>query len=419
MTSNLAVRGGKPLRTQPFHPWPIFDEADRDRLVRVLEGGVWSGEGPRERELERAFAARHDAPDAVAVTNGTVSLLLCLRALGVRPGDEVIVPALTWVATATCVLEANAVPVMVDVDPKTFCIDPAAVNAAITSRTVAIIPVHLYSCMADMDSLRRIAERHSLAIIEDCAHAHGARWRGKSAGSIGELGSFSFQSSKPMTAGEGGAIIGRDKALLDKVYSQKNCGRHNAERGIAILGGNHRMTEWQAAILLGQLSRLDDLAARREASIAKLRDAITGLPGIRIVADQPEVTQRPLYRLSFHYDARAAHDIPLQQFLEAVRAEGVPIEAAYRPVYDNPLYADSIESVTWYPGKLRRDRCPTADRVSFQSAFTLPHEVLLGPDEDLHDVARAMRKVLSNAAEAAGLSDRAKEKVKGLLRKVL
>jgi len=341
MPANLAIRGGARLRTRPFSPWPMASDSDKERLARVLESEIWGGEGPFAREFERKFAARHNAADGVALTNGTVSLLLCLRAIGIKPGDEVIVPALTWIGTATSVVDANAVPVMVDVDPRTYCIDTNAVRAAITPRTVAIIPVHLYSCMADMDALRAIAEIHSLAIIEDCAHAHGAGFRGKGAGSLGTFGSFSFQTSKPMSAGEGGIVIGQDKALLDKVYSQRNCGRYGPDRGTPIFAGNHRMTEWQAAVLLGQLEHLDRRAQHRERAIRRLREKLSTLSGISILADQPHVTQRPMYRLAFHYDQRQT-SIPLWAFIEAVRAEGIPIEPTYRPVYANPLWHEGI-----------------------------------------------------------------------------
>ncbi len=418
MNATLAIRGGSRVRSRPFSPWPMADDADKERLLRVLASGTWGGEGPFGREFERKFAARHDARDAVAITNGTVTLLLCLRALGIKPGDEVIVPALTWIATATSVVEANAIPVMVDVDPRTYCIDPNAVRAAITHRTVAIIPVHLYSCMADMDALRSIAEVHKLAIIEDCAHAHGARFRGKGAGSFGTFGSFSFQSSKPMTAGEGGIVIGQDKALLDKIYSQRNCGRHGLERGAPIFAGNHRMTEWQAAVLLGQLEQLDQRAEKREQGIRRLREKISSLSGISILADQPGVTSRPHYRLSFHYDERQT-GLPLWQFIEAVRAEGVPIEPTYRPIYANPLWSEGVAAgVTWYGRKMPDYRCPTANRIAYESGFTLPHQVLLGADEDIDDVATAFHKVWSHPSEAIDIKDKAKELVKGLLRKV-
>lgn len=416
MPAQLAIRGGVPLRRRSFPPWPMASDSDKKRLDRVLESDIWGGEGPFAREFEIKFAARHGAVDGVALTNGTVSLLLCLRAIGIKPGDEVIIPALTWIGTATSVVEANAVPVMVDVDPRTFCIDPNAVRAAITPRTVAIVPVHLYSCMADMDVLRAIAEIHSLALIEDCAHAHGASFRGKSAGSMGTFGSFSFQSSKPMTAGEGGIVIGQDKLLLDRVYSQRNCGRYGPERGAPIFAGNHRLTEWQAAVLLGQLEHLDRRAEHRERAIRRLREKLANISGIAILADQPLVTRRPMYRLSFHYDERQT-GIPLWAFIEAVRAEGIPIEPTYRPLYANPLWYEGLAAgVTWYGRKVPEYRCPTANRIACESAFTLPHHVLLGTDQDIDDVAAALHKVWSHPQETSDIKDKAKELAKGLLR---
>jgi dTDP-4-amino-4,6-dideoxygalactose transaminase len=265
-----------------------------------------------------------------------------------------------------------------------------------------------------MDALRGLADTHSLAIIEDCAHAHGASFRNESAGSIGTFGSFSFQSSKPMTAGEGGIVIGRDKALLDKVYSQRNCGRHGAERGHPILGGNQRMTEWQAAILLGQLEQLDRRAETRERAIRRLREKLASLTGVSMLTNQPAVTKRPMYRLSFHYDERRA-GIPLWAFIDAVRAEGVPIEPTYQPIYANPLWYNGLATgPSWYGRKVPHYRCPIAERIAHTSGFTLPQYIFLGTDHDVDDVAAVFHKVLTNAHEAVDMTDKAKEIVKGL-----
>jgi dTDP-4-amino-4,6-dideoxygalactose transaminase len=393
----------------------VWDDADRKRLTAVLESRAWAFDGPMERAFERAFAARHGALDAACVSNGSVTLLLCLRALGVKPGDEIIVPALTWTATATAAIEANAVPVIVDVDPATLCMDPAAVRAAITPRTIAIVPVHLYSSMADMDAIMDIAGGHGLAVIEDCAHAHGAAWRGRGAGSVGSLGSWSFQLSKVMTAGEGGAVTSRDKALLDRVYSGKNCGRVRPDRGAPIFGTNHRLSEWQAAILIGQLERLDAHVARRNAAWKKLAELLRPFECLRLVADQEGVTQRPCYRVVIHYDRAAAHGIPLESFVEAVHAEGVPVERTYPALYDNLLY--NVADVSWYPRKLEPQRCPNAEAAAYESAFALCQEVLLGPDEDLLDVVKAFEKVLAHPGEAADLGSRARSTVKAFIRR--
>jgi dTDP-4-amino-4,6-dideoxygalactose transaminase len=412
--AELAIKGGPPVRSRPFHPWPVHDEGDEQRLLGALRSGRWAENGPLEREFEKAFAKLQGAADGVAVSNGTVSLLIALRALGIGPGDEVIVPALTWMATATTVLEAQAVPIFADVDPATLCIDAAAAEAAVTSRTAAIVPVHLYTCMADMDAVMAVARKHKLAVIEDCAHAPGAFWKGKGAGTIGELGSFSFQQSKVMTAGEGGFLLSHDKALVDKCYSLKNCGRQVEGRGAPIFGGNHRGTEWQAGVLLGQLSRFAEQHARREDALKELRRLTAGLPAVRVVADQPGVDQRPFYRVVFHYDQEAAHGIPLHMFIEAVRAEGVPIEPSYGPVYDAPLYRpDTIRGLPKCPPA---NRCPRAERAAYESAFMLPHPVLLGGNEDLRSVVLAFEKVIANHAEAAGLLSRTKAQVKSFYR---
>ena len=416
MSGKLAINGGIPVRTKPFHNWPVSEENDLERLSKVLNSEYWGGFGPYVRQFEQEFAKRHDVLDSVAVTNGTVTLLLCLRAIGIKPGDEVIIPALTWIATATSVLEANAVPVMVDVDFRTGCIDPNAVRAAITPRTVAIIPVHLYCCMANMDSIVQIADRHGLAVIEDCAHAHGAKWNQKSAGSIGTLGSFSFQSSKVMTAGEGGAVISNDRVLNDKIFSMRNCGRNSKNRGTPILGGNHRMTEWQGAVLLGQLKLLDTHLLQREKNLVRLRKLLSDMTAIKPFEDQPEVIQRPWYRLGFHYDKALAKGVPLMDFIQAVRAEGVPIEAPYPPLYRNALY--HTDNMSWYPENIRKFHCPTAEDLAYERVFNLPHEILLGTAQDLEDVVRAFRKVLANSKEAANLKNRLKAKAKKLLRKV-
>lgn len=412
----LAIRGGVPVRTRPFAPWPQHADGDLARLKQVLESGQWAFDGPFEREFERGFAERNGALDCVGVSNGSTTLLLCLRALGIKPGDEVIVPGLTWIATATCVLEANGIPVFVDIDPKTLCIDPTAIERAITPRTVAIIPVHLYWGMADMNAIMSLADDHGLAVIEDCAHAHGARHNGKHAGAVGHLGSYSFQSSKVMTAGEGGAVIGQDKELLDRVYSLKNCGRVQDDRGAPVMGSNHRLTEWQAAVLLGQLERLDEQLEHRNKNVAKLTKLLAGLPGILPLADQAGVEQRPMYRMAFRYEKGKSGGIPRDRFIEAVRAEGVPITPPYNVVYKNPLWRP--KAMSWYGGQLPTSHCPIAEEVAAEGVFLLPHELLLGNDDDMRDIADAFMKVLENPTQAADLQSRAKGHIKTLLRRI-
>jgi dTDP-4-amino-4,6-dideoxygalactose transaminase len=414
--ANLAINGGTPVRTTPFLRWPLTDERDQERLLTVLKSGQWSSDGPMEREFEQRFARRHDADVGTSVSNGTISLLLCLRALDIKPGDEVIVPALTWIATATSVLEANGVPVFADVDPKTLCLDAAAVEAAITPRTVAVIPVHLYSAMADMAALSRICEARGLALIEDCAHAHGAAFGGKGAGSFGAFGSFSFQSSKVMTAGEGGLITSAAGELSNKIYSHKNCGRVVEGRGKVVLGGNHRLSEWQQAILLGQLDRLDEQRAHRDQSIAALTRLLSEVPGVEAQASPPGVTSRPHYRLVLHYDKAKTNGLPIGNFVEAVRAEGVPLERTYGVVYDHPAYLP--EATSWYSQRVQKKRCTVAEEAAAEKVCTVPHQILLGSQKDLEDVATAIQKVVQNGGDAATAVSRLKAGVKALVRKL-
>ena len=265
----LALFGGSPVRTQPFPRWPIFGDAEEARLLRSLRSGNWGRlHGEEVAEFERRFAAMHGCRHGIAVVNGTVSLRIALLAAGIQAEDEVIVPPYTFISTASAVIEANAIPVFADVELETFNLDPRAVEAAITPRTKAIIPVHFAGQPAAMDRLMAIAREHRLVVIEDAAHAHGASDNGRPAGSLGHMASFSFQSSKNLTAGEGGIIITNDDATAEACRSIHNCGR--VPDGIwyehHVVAGNYRLGEFQGAVLNAQLDRLDDQTATRDAN---------------------------------------------------------------------------------------------------------------------------------------------------------
>ncbi|MGH9881799.1 MAG: DegT/DnrJ/EryC1/StrS family aminotransferase, partial [Pyrinomonadaceae bacterium] len=221
----LALFGGPAALTHPPPDWPLFDEADRKALFDVLESRVWGGYHEAVAELEQRFADYHGAKHGVAVANGTVSLEIALTAAGISTGDEVIVPPITFVASATAVARIGAVPVFVDVDPDTINLNPALAEAAITERTRAIVLVHFAGCPADLDSFTRLCRQYDLILIEDCAHAHGAAWKGQCVGSFGHFGSFSFQGSKNMTSGEGGILITNDANLAESARSIANQGR--------------------------------------------------------------------------------------------------------------------------------------------------------------------------------------------------
>ena len=279
----LALLGGVPVKQTNFPAWPQYDDNERKVLQEVLDSGVWwRTPGTQTIQFEQEFAVYHSAKHGIAVTNGTAALEISLAALGIGPGDEVIVPNFTFVATAGAVLFAGALPVLVDVTPDTYCIAPDLVEAAITERTRAIIAVHMGGHPADLDRLIDIAQRHNLHLVEDSAHAHGSEWKGQKIGALGSIGTFSFQQSKLMTAGEGGMVITNDDELERLARSVHDCGRMPDEWFYAhfIYGSNYRLSEWQGAILRQQLKRFDEQATQRDQNAAFLNKALADIEGI-------------------------------------------------------------------------------------------------------------------------------------------
>ena len=294
---NLAIKGGEPIRTRPFQSFPVFDAREKDALMEVLESGIWGGYNPKVAEFERAFADFHDARFGISAANGTVTLETALAAAGVGPGDEVIVPPISFVATATAVLRVGAVAVFADIDGNTLNLDPRRVRECLTERTKAMIPVHFAGQPADMDELMMIAGEKQLIVIEDCAHAHGASWRGKSIGSIGDFGSFSFQASKNLTAGEGGFLTTNNSELAEIARSICNQGRRSGGEWYehVRLGTNYRLTGWQAAILLTQLSRLADQIQTRTTNAEYLNERLAEFEIISLPIVDERVTRHSYY----------------------------------------------------------------------------------------------------------------------------
>ncbi len=425
MSYHLALKGGAPVRRQPFTSWPVFGERERQLVLEVLESGRWSFGGPREEEFARRFAEFCGATEAFCVANGSVSLEIALRALGVGPGDEVIVPAFTWVATAWAVVQVGATPVFADVREQDWCLDPASVRERLTPRARAIIPVHLYSQVAEMDEILEIARSASLWVVEDCAHAHGSRWGDRGVGTLGHIGSFSFQQSKGITSGEGGALVTNDGTLAQRIYGLKNCGRPRREGDPFGFGGNYRITEFQAAILLAQLERLGDQLARKAEGVRVFRERIAAVPGIFPLAPKDRVTRQGMYALALRYDRRAFEGIPREVLIAALRAEGIPAQAPYSAVYRSPLWVSGREFVRG-DGDLEERlglcaRCPVAERVSEREGLTIPHEVFLGSQADLEDLVAGFEKVQRYASELRlqALRQKARQKARAFLRGVV
>ncbi|MGI8483438.1 MAG: DegT/DnrJ/EryC1/StrS family aminotransferase [Thermomicrobiales bacterium] len=400
----LAKQGGLPIRTKPFSDWPVYGKRERENLLEALESGIWSSPegGPFVTAFEQGFAHLQGTSRAVAVTNGTVSLVLSLRALGIGAGDEVIVPPYTFLATATAVLEVNALPIFADVDPDTYCIDPDAVGAAITERTKAIIPVHLGGQPADMDRLATIARKHGLAIIEDAAHAHGSIWDGKPVGSMGDLGSFSMQASKNLNSGEGGAVVSNNDDLAERVISLRNCGR--VKGGVWYehreFGGNFRLTEFQAAVLVAQLERYPAQLARRNANGQYLNAGLAEIDGILPQKRDPRTDIHAHHLYSFRYDADAFHGLSRADFTEALRAEGIPAGTGYpMPLNKQPIFTEQHFDVraTGYNPAYAPTQYDRLDLPNCQTACDdvvwIPQTVLLGDERDMNDVVAAVQKV--------------------------
>ena len=379
------MEGGEPLRRAPYPSWPALGEGDIDRVRAVLGSSNWGGSHTVVTDFERVFAVSHDARFGIAVSSGTMALELAMHASGIGPGDEVIVPAHSFVATATAVSRAGATPVFADIERDTFNIDPGAVADGVSDRTRAMIPVHFGGVLADMDRLARLAQEHGLSVIEDAAHAHGAERRGFRAGGSGRAGVFSFQNSKAMTAGEGGILITRDEELAAKARSITNAGRIKGRGWFEHfeLGTNLRMTALQAALLLAQLGRLGAQIRRRAYNFAAFAVCLGDVEGFHLqqAPDGPTVQTR--YIVPGYIDGKR-FGCDRDRFVAAVQAEGVPV----RPFYPHPLYANPLYERLPH----RALPCPVAEQAT-KDSFWLPMQLFMGTEEDAADAARAIKKV--------------------------
>ncbi|MGB9597791.1 MAG: DegT/DnrJ/EryC1/StrS family aminotransferase, partial [Candidatus Poribacteria bacterium] len=302
------------------------------------------------------------------------------------------------------VLQVKAIPIFADIDPDTYNIDPNEVEKAITERTKAIIPVHIGGCPADMDAIMDIAKRHNLIVIEDCAQAHSAEWKGKKVGSIGDMGCFSFQSSKNLCAGEGGIITTNNQELGDKCWSFHNCGRvrEGAWYEHPLLGSNLRMTEWQAAILLSQMKRLDEQTKIRNENALYLDKKLSEIEGIKPQKRDEKVTTHAYHLYIFRYDASKFNNVPRAKFLQALSAEGIPCSPGYNPLYKDDLFKAPIEkcplSCGYYKGKIdyTKVECPVAERACREEGVWFFQSMFLGDKSDMDDIVNAIKKIKAN-----------------------
>jgi dTDP-4-amino-4,6-dideoxygalactose transaminase len=405
MTQKLALLGGPPVRTRPFTQWPIYGKSDEVRLLRTLRSGKWGRlQGNEVAAFEQRFAAMHGCKHGIAVVNGTVSLRLALMAAGLRAEDEVIVPPYTFFSTASAVIEANMIPVFADIDLNTFNLDPKAVEIAITPRTRAIIPVHFAGQPADMDAIMRLARKHKLFVLEDAAHAHGASYQNRPAGSLAHAASFSFQSSKNLTSVEGGLLTTNDDKLAATCRSLQNCGRIPA--GVwyehHVISANYRLGEFQGAVLNTQLDRLAKQTGTRDRNGRYLAERLARLPGIHPQQRPAACTRHSFHLFMLRVDAEQ-FGAPRSAVIEALRAEGIPCSPGYGfPLYRQPMFRNRAFGPYLPQASARLDygktNCPNSELICREQGLWLEQALFLGPRADMMDIARAFEKIHEHRA---------------------
>jgi len=405
-----ALLGGKPTVTGEWPGWPRVSTSDEEAVLEVVRAGRWYRNRSVE-EFEEQYAALNSARYCIATSSGTTALFTSLGALGIGPGDEVLVPPFTFLATVTSVLLHYAMPIFVDSDLNTFLMDPEKLESAITERTKAIIPVHIGGNVADMDRILAIAEKHRLAVVGDACQAHLAEWKGKSAGSWGTTGCYSFQLSKNLSSGEGGAILTNDEAVADACFAFHNCYRKRPKAGQEVKyhfgrNGNFRMTEFQAALLMSQMKGLKERAQIRSENAESLTKLLAEIPGIYPAKQYAGCTRNAYHLYMFRYDPNEFEGLPRNRFVNALRAEGVPCSPGYGPLNKDRFLLDALQSepyVRVYGRQMidqwnERNQCPENDKLCEQGVWFYQN-VLLTDRTRMEQIAAAVHKIKKNAKE--------------------
>lgn len=406
-----ALLGGTPVKTGSFPNWPVVAANDEAGVTGVLTSGKWGrGTGTKVVEFETAFAKLMGAPYCLATTSGTTALLTTLKALGIGPGDEVIVPPYTFIASVNVILMCHALPVFVDTDPETFQIDARKVEAAINGRTAAILPVHLGGATFDVDAIQAIARKHNVPIVEDSCQSHLAEWRGKRTGAFGAGGCFSFQASKNLNSGEGGALLTHSSEFVEKCYTFHNNGRGRKQPGVdfsyASTGMNVRMTEFQAELLLTQMTRIDEQARKRTENALYLTHMLRDTPGLTPARMYDGCTRNAYHLFMMRYDERQFSGMPRAKFIKALRAEGVPSSGGYDPLNKEP-FLKSTFSTRGYQAIYSKERLARWDEENHtpqndalcKEAVWLTQNMLLGPRSDMDQIVEAVRKIRRRSSE--------------------
>ncbi|TLV00683.1 DegT/DnrJ/EryC1/StrS family aminotransferase [Dyadobacter luticola] len=412
--SKPAILGGASAWAEDRWPiWPMWDkDNDEKLLLEVMRSGVWSRADMVTR-FEKAWADMLGAKRSLAVVNGTQSLVIAINQLDIKAGDEVLVPPYTFIASVSAILSNGAMPVFVDIDPETFQIDPAKIEAKITPRTKAILPVHILGLPCDMDRIMAIAKKHNLFVIEDSCQAHLAEYDHKKVGTIGNVGCFSFQNSKNLPIGEGGALVSNDDKLMDKCFSYQNFGNPygtavgSVSTGAIMQGTKLRFTEYQAAIGIAQMKRLDAQTTTRNENATYLKSLIKDIPGISPYKLYDKVTRGAYHLFPFRYNKEGFKGLSRQDFLKALTAEGVPCSSGYAVLNTQPFLKDTFDSKNYrkmYSKDMldinafnERNKCPLNEKLCNEEAVWFTQNMLLGTKEDMKMIASAIEKIHAGA----------------------
>ncbi len=417
-TEAPALLGGKPVRTEPFPSpaWPIHGSEEKQSVVDAVRSGTWfrgySGPSTVAR-FEAAFAEMTKAKYCLATTSCTAAMEISLAALGVGPGDEVILPPYTFPATLNVILMRHALPVFVDIDPETAQIDAGKIEAAITSRTVAIMPVHIGGAPADLDAILTIARKHKVAVVEDAAQSVVTGWHGQNVGTFGDTGCFSFQASKNLNCGEGGAILTANEELYEKCYAFHWNGQGRKTERFdftdSLYGTKFCMTAFQAAILLAQMGRLEQQSKTREQNAEYLSSLLKEIPGVTPTRLYPGTTRHSYHIYTMCYNSEHFSGLPRDKFLKAVQAEGIPLTAGYSPLNKRQFFKNTLRSRAYQriytqaelSALEERNQCPVNEHFCREIVLGLYQTALLTGRSEMEQVATAMRKVQVHAAQLA------------------
>jgi len=410
-TKKLAINGGDPIRTAPWPSWPVWDNTVEKEIAEMYRTGNWyRSTGNLCQEFEKKYAALVGAKHCLATASGTTSLSVALHALGIDAGDEVLVSPFTFIATYNVIFMAKALPVFVDTDPETFLMNPKMIEERITERTTAILPVHIYGYPCDMDAINAIAKKHTLKVIEDACQAWSAKYKGKNAGTLGDLGCFSFQNSKHLPAGEGGAVVGNNDEVMDLCYSYHNCGTQygsiRSESSYPIRGANFRMQHVQALILMSQMKRFAQDAEIRESNAAYLDEKLKNIPGI-IPCKKVDGAEKSAYHLyPIRYKKEEFNNASRDTFMKALSSEGIPSMKGYGKQNKDGLIEDALTSRgykrlfgdRWLNSWREKNVLPGNDQLT-EEAVAFYQSILLGSKKDMDDIVNAITKIYENRSQ--------------------